>query len=186
MGVDLVHAASEKKIYPDVAARRRRLTALVDLLSKSADRSGIGERGASLIRHICAMEHNVLAGCPGKLQLTRDDIFNILRCPSTGDNATQSATMAPETTSTGWNAPLPRRVGPGQKPQNVDDSESAGFSTSSAAPDEMADIDFDFPDSNFFMPQWGDGVAYGAMGGSGTEQNHLDALFADILPNPPT
>lgn len=187
MGVDLVHAASEKKIYPDVAARRRRLAALVDLLGDQADRSGIGERGATLIRHICAMEHNVLAGSPGRLQLTRDDIFNILRHPNTGDNATQSATMAPETTSTGWDAPLPRRMGPGQKPQDVDDTGSAGFSTSSAAPDEMADIDFYFADSTFFMPQWGDGVADpGAMGGSGAQQNHLDALFADILPNPPT
>lgn len=90
MGVDLVHAATEKKIYPDIAARRRRLSALVDLLQDSADRSGIGERGARLIKHICAMEHEAHSGSSSDLKLTRDDIFNMVRQSNTRESVDAS------------------------------------------------------------------------------------------------
>ena len=105
----MVHAASEKKIYPDIAARRRRLSALVDLLRDSADRSGIGERGARVIKHICAMEHNVHAGSSPKLQLTRDDIFNIVR----QSHVDESYDGSKEETPPGYDVPLRRQAAPG-------------------------------------------------------------------------
>ena len=182
LSVDLVHAASEKIIYPDIAARRRRLSALVDLLRDSADRSGIGERGARLIKHICAMEHNVHAGSSPKLQLTRDDIFNIVR----QSHVDESYDGSKEETPPGYDVPLRRQAAPAQQQTN----ESSGLMPSenpAAEGEAMTDMDFGFTDSNFFMPQWGDGAAsYNPFGGSGSGQNHLDVLFADILPNPPT
>ncbi|KAK0389772.1 hypothetical protein NLU13_3345 [Sarocladium strictum] len=183
MGVDLVHAATEKKIYPDIAARRRRLSALVDLLQDSADRSGIGERGARLIKHICAMEHEAHSGSSSDLKLTRDDIFNMVRQSNTRESVDASKIRRQEPTNPAWDVPS-RRQGAPLQPPSKEISASMPFATPAA--EESTEMDFGFSESNFFMPQWGDGGSYGPLGGPGTGQNHLDALFADILPNPPT
>jgi hypothetical protein len=183
MGVHLVHAASENKIYPDIAARRRRLSALVDLLQDSADRSGIGERGANLIKHICAMEHEVLTGASSKLQLSRDDIFHIVRVSNASEAVHAARNTVPES-HPAWDAPVHRQAVPGQQRVSEETAGSDHFSASAA--EQMTGMDFGLADSNFFMPQWGAEGPYGTLNDPGPEQNHLDALFADILPNPPT
>lgn len=184
MGVDLVHAASEKKIYLDVAARRRRLSVLVDLLHDSADRSGIGERGANLIKHICSMEHDILVGSSSELQLSRDDIFNIVRSSGNYESPLAARNTASGSTNTAWDAPLRRQAAFGQKLQSDEMSTSNQFVTPSA--EELTDMDFGLADSDFFMPQWDDGGRYRTLIGSDPGRNHVDALFADLLPNPPT
>jgi len=184
LGVDLVHATSEQRPYPDIANRRRRLLVLVDLLDNSADRSGIGTRGASLIRHICAMEHNILAGPPSKIRLTRDDIINIVRLPSFDPPFDVLGGAGVESIDAGdWNGTPYRATVSADHPQGKDKLAPGRFSDHVA--DESPDIGFGIANSSLFMPQWGDRESYGTFG-LPADQNQLNAFFADMLPNPST
>ncbi|KAF5971697.1 c6 zinc finger domain-containing protein [Fusarium coicis] len=179
LGVDLAYATSEKRSYPDAEARRRRLAALVDLLSTSADRSGIGARGASLIRHICAMEQGTQAGSPAKIHITRDDILDAIQIP----NASQIPSASRST-----EVPIAYSdIAPGQYNESAGVGQSRDHSTSVefASPPAVqpTGIGFDFAESSLFIPQWGDRESYGAFGLS-QDPSQLDALFADMLPDP--
>ncbi|EWG56025.1 hypothetical protein FVEG_14159 [Fusarium verticillioides 7600] len=177
LGVDLAHAASENKSYPDAAARRRRLLTLVDLLNTSADRSGIAARGARLIRHICTMEQDSLAGSHKKIQITRDDILNAVRMPNANPNIGASGSLQ------GPSADYSDRTSyqdnePAGNPQSGEHSAPAIFASPPAV--EPADMGFNIAESSFFVPEWGDRESYGAFGPP-QDQGQMDALFADML-----
>lgn len=184
MGVDLVHAATEKRIYPDIAARQRRLLVLIDLLNNSADRTGIGARGANVIRHLCAMERDVLFGSSSKLQFSRDEILKIvqLSSPSQEKDVTPGS-GGPGAMDYGWANRSRRDPNQTNNPLNKDDSKSMQFSTSTSGYTEMG---IDMTESNFSIPPWDNEVTFGTWGPFPPVQNHVDALFADMLPNPPT
>lgn len=79
LSLDLIHAARGKRSAPDVAARRRRLRGLVDLLENLADNSGIGTRGAKLISHLSSIEQAISDGTSSGAQFTREDILKFVR-----------------------------------------------------------------------------------------------------------
>lgn len=79
LSLDLIHAARSERSAPDVAARRRRLRGLVDLLENLADNSGIGTRGAKLISHLSSIEQEISNGTSAGSQFTREDILKFVR-----------------------------------------------------------------------------------------------------------
>ncbi|KFY53881.1 hypothetical protein V496_07364 [Pseudogymnoascus sp. VKM F-4515 (FW-2607)] len=78
LSLDLVKAASDKRIPQDVLMRRKRLAGLIDVLRTLADQSGIGARGAKLIEHLCIMERDLSAGRTSSMGITRDDILGLV------------------------------------------------------------------------------------------------------------
>ncbi|RMJ11583.1 hypothetical protein CDV36_008793 [Fusarium kuroshium] len=62
LALDLVKAANSRRVSTDADERRSKLDSLADLLGAHADRSGIGVRGARLIRNLRAMEGDIIAG----------------------------------------------------------------------------------------------------------------------------
>ncbi|KIW12738.1 hypothetical protein PV08_07924 [Exophiala spinifera] len=182
LGVDLLYTASQKRSCPDAAARRRRLMGLVDLLNNSADQSGIGRRGASLIRHICEMEQNVLAGSPSNTPLTRDDIVRIVRLPNANQTLDTSASSVSETIDADWDWNSYPGTEPALYPLSKD---SPTFLQLPGRPAEQsAGMGYDISNSSSFMPHWGHpescGTFYAPVG-----ESHLDTLIADMLPDPP-
>jgi hypothetical protein len=125
------------------------------------------------------MEQGTQAGSPAKIHITRDDILNAIRIP----NASQipSASRSTEVpTAYSDNAPGQYNESAGVG-QSRDHSTSAEFASLPAV--QPTGIGFDFAESSLFIPQWGDRESYGAFGVS-QDPSQLDALFADMLPEP--
>ncbi|KAJ3533277.1 hypothetical protein NM208_g8059 [Fusarium decemcellulare] len=92
--LDLIYAASNKKILPDAVARRRRLHGLVDLLQTQGDKSGIGARGAKLIGHLCTIERDISAGKIRAVTFTPQDINVFVRNDPAEDALEAEATSS--------------------------------------------------------------------------------------------
>jgi hypothetical protein len=79
IALDLLQKADDHD-RAEVSGRRAKLDNLAVLLSTRCDRSGIGARGAAMIRKLRAMETNILEGRHQSLErLSREDILRIIR-----------------------------------------------------------------------------------------------------------
>jgi hypothetical protein len=93
IALDLLQKADDHDLA-DVSERRAKLDTLANLLSTRCDRSGIGARGAAMIRKLRSMETDILEGRHQSLEgLSREDILRIIS-PNAGvvqrDNAVQT------------------------------------------------------------------------------------------------
>lgn len=85
VGLDTLKSASDHNLASDITEKRVKLDALAALLHKRADRSGIGIRGATMVRNLLVMETDVLNGRHKSLEgMTREDVLRIIS-PKPGD-----------------------------------------------------------------------------------------------------
>lgn len=93
IALDLLQKADDRDLA-EVSERRAKLDNLANLLSTQCDRSGIGARGAAMIRKLRSMETSILEGRHQSLErLSREDILRIIRPDAHAaqrDNAAQT------------------------------------------------------------------------------------------------
>lgn len=94
LSLDLIHAASQKRVFPNISSRRKGLAELQTLLLTRADTSGIGSRGAMLIGYLCAIERGISVARLPAIQITRKIILDLVATSNGGFFASESEPAA--------------------------------------------------------------------------------------------
>lgn len=101
LALDLLQKADDHDRSVEVSERRAKLDNLATLLSTRCDRSGIGARGAAMIRKLRFMETNISEGHHQSLEgLSREDILRIIS-PDAGAVQRDSVAQARQATRDG-------------------------------------------------------------------------------------
>ncbi|CAG9948948.1 unnamed protein product [Clonostachys rosea f. rosea IK726] len=171
MALDLVKASSDRRTLEDAPARRSRLITLVRLLATVADQSGIGIRGAKLIRHLYSMESDIIAGRrPSLAGITRQEIVRLVQsCRRSGAEDDSGEAISPVEQPAG---------------------EFAAYATGNSNSENGVGLDTENLDEFMFLPSsWAGNdeldtmqLSFNIEGTEMTERDHFLDFFADLHP----
>jgi hypothetical protein len=171
MALDLVKASSDRRTLEDAPARRSRLITLVRLLATVADQSGIGIRGAKLIRHLYSMESDIIAGRrPSLAGITRQEIVRLVQsCRRSGAEDDSGEATSPVEQPAG---------------------DFAAYATGNSNSENGVGLDTENLDEFMFLPSsWAGNdeldtmqLSFNIEGTEMTERDHFLDFFADLHP----
>ncbi|VUC32995.1 unnamed protein product [Clonostachys rosea] len=174
LALDLVKASSDRRAPVDAPARRSRLAALVSLLTTLADQSGIGIRGAKLIRHLCSMESDIMAGRrPSLAGITRQEIIRLVQSCRRSGGETDSGEIATAST------PVEQRA------EGFADYDAGNSNSENNMVLDTGDLD----EFMFLPSSWAGNddldtmqLSFNIEGTEMTERDHFLDFFADLRP----
>lgn len=174
MALDLVKASSDRRTPEDAPARRSRLITLARLLATVADQSGIGIRGAKLIRHLYSMESDIIAGRrPSLAGITKQEIVRLVQsCRRSGAEGDSGEADSAST-------PVEQRAG-----------EFAAYADGNSNSENGVGLDTENLDEFMFLPSsWAGNddldtmqLSFNIEGTEMTERDHFLDFFADLHP----